>query len=877
MPENQSEILEHLTQLKINLPLLHVIKQVPAYAKVIKDLCTIKRKHHVKKTAFLTEQVSAVIEQKTPLKYKDPGCPTISCTIGTREFGQALLDLGSSVNLMPYSVYSQLGLGDIKPTSVVLQLADRSIKRPRGIVEDVLLQVDKFYYPVDFVVLDTQSVVDVESKIPIILGRPFLATANALINCRNGLMKISFGNMTLEVNVFNIVKQPQDDDECHQTFLIDTLVEEEVLLQSNYADLENLLQNSESENSGPCELANISAISNNSQDRGIKFKQLCFEELPQGREKPKPSIEETPTVKLAQLPEGLKHAFLGVGDTFPVIISSKLDASQEQRLINMLQKHRSALGWTIADIKGISPLICSHHIHLEEGANPRRDPQRRLNPTMKEVVKNEVLKLLDAGIIYPVADSKWVSPTQVVPKKSGVTVVENEKGALVPTKVVTGWRMCIDYRKLNAATRKDHFPLPFIDQILERVAGHPFYCFLDGYSGYYQIEIALADQDKTTFTCPFGTYAFRRMPFGLCNAPATFQRCMMSIFSDMIEKCMEVFMDDLTVFGDSFDTCLLNLEAVLQRCEEKGLVLNWEKCHFMVSSGIVLGHIISERGIEVDRSKVELISNLPTPKAVKDVRSFLGHAGFYRRFIHNFSSIARPLSNLLVKDVVFNWTQECEDAFRTLIAKLTSAPIMQSPDWSLPFEIMCDASNYAVGAVLGQRREGKPFVVYYASRTLNSAQMNYSTTEKELLAVVFALNKFRAYLIGSPITIFTDHAALKYLLSKKDAKARLIRWILLLQEFDLTIKDKKGVENVVADHLSRLEFNDSAAIPAIGDDFPDEHLFAVTKMPWYANIVNYLVTGEIPSTWGAQDKRKFLVEVHNFYWDDPYLFKYCLD
>lgn len=175
----------------------------------------------------------------------------------------------------------------------------------------MLLQVDKFYYPVDFVVLDTHTVVDVESKIPIILGRPFLLTANALINCRNGLMKISFGNMTLEVNVFNIVKQPQDDDECHQTFLIDTLVEEEVMLQSNSEDLENLLQNSESESSGPCELANISVIFNNSQDRGIKFKQLCFEELPQAREKPKPSIEETPTMKLAQLPEGLKHAFFG--------------------------------------------------------------------------------------------------------------------------------------------------------------------------------------------------------------------------------------------------------------------------------------------------------------------------------------------------------------------------------------------------------------------------------------------------------------------------------------------------------------------------------------------------------------------------------------
>ncbi|KAL5827958.1 hypothetical protein ACOSQ4_019755 [Xanthoceras sorbifolium] len=222
----------------------------------------------------------------------------------------------------------------------------------------------------------------------------------------------------------------------------------------------------------------------------------------------------------------------------------------------------------------------------------------------------------------------------------------------------------------------------------------------------------------------------------------------------MVENYMEVFMDDVTVFGDSFDSCLLNLKSVLSRCEEKGLVLNWEKCHFMVSSGIVLGHIVSERGIEVDKAKIELIAKLPTPKTIKDIRSFLGHAGFYRRFIQNFSAISRPLCNLLVKDVEFNWTPECEKAFQTLIAKLTTAPIMQSPDWTLPFEIMCDARNFAVGAVLGQRREGKPFVVYYASRTLNIAQMNYSTTEKELLAVVFALDKFRYYLIGSPITVY---------------------------------------------------------------------------------------------------------------------------
>ncbi|KAL5789532.1 hypothetical protein ACOSQ2_004420 [Xanthoceras sorbifolium] len=246
---------------------------------------------------------------------------------------------------------------------------------------------------------------------------------------------------------------------------------------------------------------------------------------------------------------------------------------------------------------------------------------------MKEVVRAEILKLLDARIIYPISDSSWVSPVQVVPKKGGITVVRNENNKLIPTRTVTGWRVCIDYRKLNTATRKDHFPLPFIDQMLERLAGHAYYCFLDGYSGYNQIPIAPEDQEKTTFTCPYGTFAYRRMLFGLCNAPTTFQRCMMAIFSYMVERFIEIFMDDFSVFGSSFDVCLANLALVLKRCEETNLVLNWEKCHFMVKEGIVLGHRISSTGIEVDRAKIEVIEKLPPPTSVRGIRSFLGHAG----------------------------------------------------------------------------------------------------------------------------------------------------------------------------------------------------------------------------------------------------------
>ena len=411
-------------------------------------------------------------------------------------------------------------------------------------------------------------------------------------------------------------------------------------------------------------------------------------------------------------------------------------------MLHLLKMNKQALGWKISDLKGINPIIYTHHIYLEEESKAVRQPQRSLNPHIQEVVRIQVLKLLQAGIIYPISDSTWVSPTQVVPKKSGVTTVKNEKGEDVSTLLTTGWRVCIDYRRLNAVTRKDHFPLPFIDQLLERVSGHPFYCFLDGYSGYFQIVIAPKDEEKTTFTCPFGTYSYRRMPFGLCNAPATFQRCMLSMFSDMVERIMEVYMDDITVYGGDFEECLTNLEAVLQRCIEKNLVLNWEKCHFMVNQGIVLRHVISSRGIEVDKAKIELISKLPSPTNVKTVRQFLGHAGFYKRFIKDFSKIAKPLYNLLEKDAKFSWDGDYQKSFEGLRSHLTTAPIVQALNWQLPFEVMCDASDLAIRAVLGQREGGKPYVVYYASKTLNEAQRNYTTTEKELLAVVYALEKF---------------------------------------------------------------------------------------------------------------------------------------
>src|SRR4051795_12375648 len=271
---------------------------------------------------------------------------------------------------------------------------------------------------------------------------------------------------------------------------------------------------------------------------------------------------------------------------------------------------------------------------------------------------------------------------------------------------------------------------------------------------------------------------------------------------------------------------------------------------------------------------------MPYPRDIKGIQSFLGHAGFYRRFIEDFSKTLRPLTNLLQKDVPFVFDEDCKEAFKVLKKALITAPIVQPPDWKFPFEIMCDASDFAVGAVLGPRVDRKLNVIHYARKTLDSAQKNYATTEKEFLAVVFACDKFMQYIVDSKVTIHTDHAAIKYLMSKKDAKPRLIRWVLLLQKFDLHIIDRKAAENPVADNLSRLENIVDDPIP-VNDSFPNEQLAAikVTSLdcPWYAHYANFIVSKYLPPTFTAKQKRKFFYDLRYYFWDEPHLYKEGVD
>nr|GEV84483.1 DNA-directed DNA polymerase [Tanacetum cinerariifolium] len=508
---------------------------------------------------------------------------------------------------------------------MLLELADRTISKPTGVAENVFVKVGKFYFPADFIVLDFIA----DPRVPLILGRPFLSTAHALIDVYEGEITLRHDEQSLMLKCGDMPLISYNNfQSLNMVDLIDATCEEysqEVLGFSDVVANEHYFPEAQND------LKVIKPKNDKSSD------------------------DEPPEVELKELPPHLEYAFLGENNKWPVIISKDLSVNEKSALIEVIKSRKKAITWKLTDIRGIDPEFCSYKILLEDDYSP----------------KKEVEKLLDAGLIYPISDSPWVSPFHCVPKKGGMTIIKNDENKLVPTRLVTGWRVCIDYKKLNEATRKDHFPLPFMDQMLERLAGNEYYCFLDGFFGYFQIPIDPKDQEKTTFTCPYGIFAYKRMPFGLCNAPGTFQRCMMEIFHDMIEQTME-----------------------------------------------------------------------------------------------DFSKISRPITHLLEKNSPFIFLNDCIQAFKTLKEKLTEAPILIAPNWDQPFVLMCDASDYAVGAVLGQRVEKHFRPIHYASKTMTQADSNYTTTEKEMLAVVYTFEKFRSYLIMNKSIVYTDHSALKYLFAK---------------------------------------------------------------------------------------------------------------
>ncbi|GJU44010.1 reverse transcriptase domain-containing protein [Tanacetum coccineum] len=554
---------EIFRDLSFEISFTDALMLMPKFASTLKTLIGNKEKLSEMARTPLNENCSAVILNKLPKKLGDPGRFLIPCEFSGINTCNALADLGASINLMPYSVWKNLSLPELTPTCMTLELADRSISEPIGIAEDVYVTVGKFQFPADFVVVDFEP----DPRVPLILGRSFLKTSRALIDVYEGEITLRVGREAITFNLDQTSRYTANYNHmtANRIDVIDMACEEysqEVLGFSNvissgnptpyydpivstvsptltpFGDSDFLLFEEadsflaiEDDPTSPevdptyydpdGDILLLEAILNSDPSPPPPNQENYFPETRKDLKicEANSSVNEPPEVELKDLPPHLEYAFLEGDDKLPVIIAKDLKNEEKAALIEVLKSHKRAIAWKLSDIKGINPEFCTHKILMEEDYEPTVQHQRRVNPKIHDVIKKEVEKLLDAGLIYPISDSPWVSPVHCVPKKGGMTVVKNDENDLIPTRLVTGWRVCIDYRKLNEATRKDHFPLPFMDQMLERLAGNQFYCFLDGFSGYFQIPIDPKDQEKTTFTCPYGTFAYRRMPFGLCNAP----------------------------------------------------------------------------------------------------------------------------------------------------------------------------------------------------------------------------------------------------------------------------------------------------------------------------------------------------------------------
>ena len=461
--------------------------------------------------------------------------------------------------------------------------------------------------------------------------------------------------------------------------------------------------------------------------------------------------------------------------------ASDLGAEQKEQLLQLLIEFADIF----ADEGELGRTDRITH-NIDTGSAPLiRQPVRRVPVCQKAEIKDLLADMEKKDVIRP-SNSPWASPIVLVRKRDG------------------SHRFCVDYRKLNAVTRKDAYPIPRIDDTLDTLSGACWFSTLDMVSGYWQVEVGEKDREKTAFCTPYGLYEFNVLPFGLCNGPATFQRLMDLVLSGLqMSQCL-VYIDDVIVVGRTFDEHLCNLREVFGRVRGAGLKLKPSKCAFLQERVYYLGHEVSRKGVATDPTKINQVAHWPVPQSVKDVQKFLGLASYYRRFVRNFASIAKPLHRLTEKTATFEWTVECQAAFAELRHKLCTAPVLAFPDFTKPFILDTDASNTGIGGVLSQLDEqGQEHVIAFASRTLSKSERRYCVTRRELLAVVVFTQQFRPYLLGREFTLRTDHSSLSWLQSFKEPEGQLARWLEKLQEFHFRILHRPGKKHTNADAMSR--------------------------------------------------------------------------
>lgn len=508
--------------------------------------------------------------------------------------------------------------------------------------------------------------------------------------------------------------------------------------------------------------------------------------------------------------------FRNTQESFPKVsaIQSRgsLSLDQEKLLDDLIQN-------TFSNMDGLG---CTNLVELsiKTDSPPIKQRYYPLSRALQTEVNAELEKMLADGIVEP-SDSPWSSPIVMIKKKTG------------------GWRFCVDYRSLNRVTVPDSYPIPYVSATLDKLRDAKYLSTLDIKSAYWQIPISEQSKPLTAFTVPTrGLFQFKRMPFGLTNAPAIWQRLIDRVIGVEMESSVFVYLDDVIICTSTFEEHIRILREVINRLTRAGLTLNKEKCIFCKPELKYLGYVVNSSGLLVDPEKIEAILNIPIPKSVTEIRRIIGLASWYRRFVPNFSTLIAPLSALTRKNVKFHWDEKCEAAFRSIKEHLIQAPVLSCPDFDKPFTLQCDASDFGLGAVLTQMHGDAEHVICYLSRSLTKNERKYSTTEKECLAVLFAIEKLRCYIEGTKFTVITDHYSLKWLNSIKDPVGRIARWAVRLQQYDFVIIHRKGKEHIVPDTLSRsVPAVDSVEDTSTSPRIVDTDLALSIQDKWYVQMM----------------------------------------
>lgn len=760
---------------------------------------------------------------------------------------QALVDTGAAVSVMRYDLCRRLKKVTTPCTGLVLQTAGKQNLMPISRCT-TRLSLGGVFHVVEFFVLASCSH-------EIILGWDFLSKASAIIDCSHSTIELSevlppaFPEPSNSYKVFvaeDTVIPPyssmsvvvSSSDPIQSDVLISpskpTFAKTGLLTPYSFATFANkealiMVTNSSSSN--------------------------CL--LPSGLVLGTATISDTlQVVALAQQTDntGVTTTTSPSSPHLLETINPNLNKDQREKLYAILHKHSKCF-----DVGQLAPgqaISTKHRIDVGE-QQPLRQRPYRVSLAERNMIDDQVSEMLRKGVVRP-SSSPWASPVVLVKKKDGTI------------------RFCVDYRRLNRITKKDVYPMPRIDDALDCLQGAEYFSTMDLHSGYWQVPMAEDDKQKTAFSTPDGLFEFNVMPFGLCNAPATFERLMDNVLRGLKWKICLCYLDDVVIFSRTFEEHLSRINTVLNCVANAGLQLNTRKCHFGCTQILILGHVVSPEGIRPDPDKIRAVSDFPPPQNEKNVRSFLGLCSYFRRFVRGFAGIAAPLHDPLKKNTPFAWTTDCEHSFHRLKQLLTSDPILRHFDNTAMTELHTDASGFGLGAVLTQRKQHyDTYVVAYASRTLTKPERNYSTTEKEGLAIVWAIAKFRPYLYGRHFDVVTDHHALCWLSSLKDPSGRLGRWMLRLQEYDYTVLYKSGKKHGDADSLSRCPLPD---LPLTDTSDVEDPLFILPLSlhsvasqqildPYTSRILNHLNGTHTSSN------RAFLRSVHHFQIRDGLLYR----